>query len=64
MGVLLVVVLVQVGVVLLLPDLLLAGRRRAELHHPLLLLHLRGVHLLRHGVLLRGQLQPHGNLVG
>ena len=63
MGVLSVVVLVQVGVVLLPPDLVV-GRRRPELHRPLLLLHLHGVHLLRHGVLLREQPRLHGIPVG
>lgn len=64
MGVPLVAVLVQVGVVLLLPDLLVVGRHRPELHRPLLLLYLHGVHLLRPGVLLRELLQHHGTLVG
>jgi hypothetical protein len=56
MGVPLVLVPAQVGVVLLLPELVV-GRHRRELHRPLLLLllHLHGVHLLRRGVLLREQ---------
>lgn len=63
MGVPLVLVPAQVGVVLLLPELVV-GRHRRELHHPLLLLHLHGVHLLRLGVLLREQPQLNGILAG
>lgn len=62
MGVPLVLVLVQVGVVLRLPELLVVGRHQP--HRPLLLLYLHGVHLLRPGVLLRELLQHHGTLVG
>ena len=61
--------LVQVGVVVvvvvvLLPPDLVVGRHRPELVHRLPLpLHLHGVQLLKHGLLLQEQLRLHGILV-
>jgi hypothetical protein len=59
-----VVVVVAVAVAPLPPDLVVGRRRPELLHRPLLPLHLHGVQLLKHGILLREHLRLHGIPVG